>query len=381
MKMMAIIFFSLIAYLGFLLGEWFIPDLAFFHIRPFLLWTVHLLILSILVGAPFAYRIFPIENERPWYKAFQWMAYHAMGFYFIFAFFLLLRSIFVLFFTDAEITRPILTLVSFIVSISATYLGYLKTKKMPEIIEIEIPIKNLVAELENFKIVQLSDIHVGQTIKKDFVERIVEITNSLSADLICLTGDLVDGKLLQLKEEVEPFKNFKAKYGVFYVPGNHEYYWGVRDWLIHFKNLNFHILLNNSEKIEIYNRSILVAGVHDYHANRIDIAFQCLPDVALKTDEEFDLKILLAHQPNTVKKIKINFPDLVLSGHTHSGQFFPASILIYFFQRYVRGLHLIKNSMKNYWLYVNTGTGYWGPPNRFGTRSEITLIKLKRVVE
>jgi predicted MPP superfamily phosphohydrolase len=103
---------------------------------------------------------------------------------------------------------------------------------------------------------------------------------------------------------------------------------------------------------------------------------KCDPDSALKTEQTVDYKILLTHQPNAIKLLKKEKANLVLSGHTHAGQFFPANLLIYFFQKYVKGLYLIKDT----YLYVNQGTGYWGPANRLGTSMEISEIVLVKNV-
>ena len=156
------------------------------------------------------------------------------------------------------------------------------------------------------------------------------------------------------------------------IPGNHEYYWGLDDWLIHWNELGFIPLLNDHKIVRKNDSQIIMAGVHDYSAHRIKKTYLSSPSIAILDAPKNLVKILLAHQPRSVyEAARLGF-DLQLSGHTHSGQYFPFNILIYLFQPYVKGL----NRHIKTWIYVNQGTGYWGPPNRFGAPPEITLIEL-----
>jgi predicted MPP superfamily phosphohydrolase len=139
-----------------------------------------------------------------------------------------------------------------------------------------------------------------------------------------------------------------------------------------FKNINFNVLLNESSSFIVNGKTVAVGGVHDLASHRINPNYRCDPDMAIAKNENADLKILLAHQPKSVQLIKKSKVDLVLSGHTHAGQFFPGSLFIFLFQPYVKGLHLVNDIN----LYINQGTGYWGPPNRLGTESEISFIEL-----
>jgi len=239
---------------------------------------------------------------------------------------------------------------------------------------IYIPFSGLSEDLQNIKIVQISDIHVGPTIKKETIEKLVEKVNSLNPDIIAITGDLVDGSVSSLREDVSPLMNLRSKLGTYFVTGNHEYYSGALAWIRELKSLGIKVLLNESDVLSIKNSTLLISGVTDYRASSILPEHATNPEICLVNNEHCDLKILLAHQPKSVfRAAKAGF-DLQLSGHTHGGQYFPGNILIYLFQEYVVGLYKHENT----WLYVNRGTGYWGPPIRTGNKPEITEIFLQR---
>ena len=254
-------------------------------------------------------------------------------------------------------------------------LGLYQATRVPQVTNVHIPIKNLPSAFDGLKIVQLSDVHVGQTIKSDFVKSIVDLANSLDPDLIVLTGDFIDGTYFQLAKDVDYFKNLKSKLGVFYIPGNHEYYWGVEEWVEVFKKLGATTLINEHVILNKGNEQMVLAGVHDYAAHRLNKKYISSPEQAIALAPAELKKILLAHQPRSVYAAEKAGFDLQLSGHSHGGQFFPSNLLIYLFEPFVKGLY----RHKNIWLYVNRGTGYWGPPNRLGVPPEITLLYLNKV--
>jgi predicted MPP superfamily phosphohydrolase len=371
MKIIAIVFFIIISAITYLIGSLSIPFLAKSFDLRLVLWIVHSMLSLTLILGPIIPRLKGFNFKNSFFQIIQWTSYHLLGFYFLFFFLLIFRkpvlAIFPILDGDSIYVKSV-----FGISIVATFIGYLIAQKCPSVLNVKIPVKNLSKKLIGFRIVQLSDIHVSSTIKADFVEQIVEITNKLNPDLIAITGDVIDGTLEQLKDEVAGFSMLRSKYGVYYCPGNHEYYWGLEEWLNEFRELNFNVLINQHKIIDVEGEKVVIAGVHDLASNRMNVNYKCDPELALKNTPKDAFKILLAHQPHTIKKMTDSMVDLMLSGHTHAGQFFPSTLLIYFFQSYVKGLHRVKNV----WLYINQGTGYWGPPNRFGTKSEITLIEL-----
>ena len=222
---------------------------------------------------------------------------------------------------------------------------------------------------------QLSDIHVGPTIKRPFVQKIVDTVSELDPDLIALTGDLADGSVSVLEKDVAPLGQMKSRHGNFFVTGNHDYYSGVDQWLIKIKNLGFRPLLNEHHLITHQGGSLVVAGVTDISNTSASDKKQHKsdPEAAFRFAPTSDVRILLAHQPKTAECAHHVDFHLQLSGHTHGGQFVPWKYLIPLQQPFVAGLHRLK---KNSWIYVSRGAGYWGPPIRLRAPSEISLITL-----
>ncbi len=250
--------------------------------------------------------------------------------------------------------------------------GYANATQIPEVKTVEIPVKGLPDGLDGFRIVQLTDIHVSPTIKRPFIEAIVEQANLLQPDMVALTGDLVDGSVDRLRHDVAPLAGLKATHGCFFVTGNHEYYSGVYSWVHHIRSLGFQVLLNQHHLISRKGARILVAGVTDYRGGRFDEKHHSDPWKAIKNAPDSDYKILLAHQPKSIFQASEAGFDLQISGHTHGGQFFPWNFLVGLTQPYIVGLDQHRGTH----IYVSRGTGYWGPPLRLGSPSEITLIKL-----
>jgi hypothetical protein len=252
--------------------------------------------------------------------------------------------------------------------------GFYEARRRPEIKRITVPIRDLPQALVGFQIAQITDIHAGPTIKRDFLETIVGGVNSLGADLVAVTGDLADGTVEHLGYHVAPLRELRAKSGVFFVTGNHEYYSGVLEWTREVRRLGLTILTNEHLLIRRAGSRLLLAGVPDYSADRMEPSHKSDPLAAVTGAPEADVRVLLAHQPRSIfAAAKAGF-DLQISGHTHGGQYFPGNLLVALFQPYIAGLHLHEKT----WIYVSRGTGYWGPPLRLGAPSEITSIRLIR---
>jgi predicted MPP superfamily phosphohydrolase len=250
--------------------------------------------------------------------------------------------------------------------------GLAEARDIPGVKQVDIPFQNLPPQLDGFRIVQITDIHVSPTVKRPYVAGIVEVVNQLDADILALTGDLVDGSVRRLSGDVEPLADARSRYGNFFVTGNHEYYSGAPAWIKKVADLGYTVLNNVHRVIDHGGRKILLGGVTDYRAGRFYDSHRSDPRKALKGAPEVDLKILLAHQPKTIfAAAKAGF-DLQISGHTHGGQFFPWNLMVHLFQPYVAGLHQHEDTQ----IYISRGTGYWGPPLRLGSPSEITLLRL-----
>ena len=253
-----------------------------------------------------------------------------------------------------------------------TAYGLFESRRSPEIKKVLIPIKNLPDDLSGFTIAQITDIHVSPTIKRDWVKIIVDKVNRLSPDIIAFTGDLADGSVERLQNDVAPLSDLEAKYGKYFVTGNHEYYSGINRWINEIKRLGFTVLINEHRIIRHGKARIFLGGVTDYKGGQFYKSHASSPKAAIEGALPSDIKLLLAHQPkNIFSAAKAGF-DLQISGHTHGGQFFPWNYVVCLDQPFVSGLHKFKNTQ----IYVNNGTGYWGPPLRLGVPSEITLLQL-----
>ncbi|HET9108117.1 MAG TPA: metallophosphoesterase [Steroidobacteraceae bacterium] len=255
----------------------------------------------------------------------------------------------------------------------ATVVGFIDARRRPRVVDVEVPLAGLPAALHGFTIAQISDVHIGPTIKRDFVHGIVEIVNSLEADLVAITGDLVDGSVGQLSMHVEPLSRLRARHGTYFVTGNHEYYSGAAAWIAELRRLGLHVLLNEHRVLSHGGAPLLLAGVTDYGAQRFDPAQHSDPQAALAgAPPDLRPRVLLAHQPRSAAAAADAGFDLQLSGHTHGGQFWPWNLFVRLQQPFTAGLH----RLGSLWVYTSRGSGYWGPPKRLGVPSEIARVRL-----
>lgn len=241
--------------------------------------------------------------------------------------------------------------------------GLVHVARGPLVRRVRVPLARL--GVPSYTIVHLTDVHIGPLIGRAFVEQLVERVGALAPDLIVITGDLVDGRLSELQQHVEPLRDLRARDGVFAVSGNHEYYWNAEAWLAHLGSLGIRVLRN--ERVTI-GSAFELAGVDDSSAT------EDVPRAVAGRDPEKPL-VLLAHHPRTIKRARAHGVDLQLSGHTHGGQMLPFGWFARLWDPKVAGLARVGQS----WLYVSQGTGYWGPPLRVGTSCEIAAITLVRV--
>lgn len=236
---------------------------------------------------------------------------------------------------------------------------------------VDVELEKLPPEFDGFRVVQISDIHVGPTIGRDFIEHLVTTVNGLRPDLIAITGDLVDGSVAHLAEHTAPLATLEAPHGTYFVTGNHEYYSGVEDWIRELARLGIPTLRNERVSIERQNATFDLAGVTDHRAEAYDDAPDF--DKALRGRDPNRELILLAHQPAALYDAQKHDVGLQLSGHTHGGQFWPWNWIVRLVQPVAAGWARFGRTQ----VYVNTGTGYWGPPLRLGTDPEITIVTLR----
>ena len=255
---------------------------------------------------------------------------------------------------------------------AVTAAGFFMARRVAAVRRVEVRVENLPDALHGFTIAQITDIHVGPTIKGDFVQRIVERVNALEADMVAITGDLVDGSVRELASHTAPLAGLRSRHGTYVVTGNHEYYSGAPAWIAELRRLGTRVLLNEHVVLEHGGAQVAVAGVTDYSAHHFDPAHRSDPHRALSGAPADALKVLLAHQPRSAPHAQAAGAHLQISGHTHGGQFWPWNLFVRLQQPFTAGLHRLGDM----WVYISRGTGYWGPPMRFGIPSEITQIRL-----
>lgn len=274
--------------------------------------------------------------------------------------------------------------------------GYKTAQYDFEISEVKIPVGAKVGAFAGYRIAQITDLHIGRSIKTDFVRRVVEEVNQIRADMIVLTGDIFDDQYMYIQDAMIPLKDLSAKDGVFWILGNHEYYTSEVDTFIEkMQAWNIHVLRNDTRHVIRGEKTLLLAGFDDPIAERIapqyqmDVHktlqrfFQAQQDRYLQNplqnplqsslqNQEHMISVALAHRPHVVTEIADFAFDLQISGHTHGGQLWPGPWLLSFVEPYLVGLYRVKNT----WLYVSRGTGYWGPPLRVGAAPEIACFHL-----
>ena len=290
MKIFVMVFLVVVLSLGLFIGDYLVHSINLFSRFKITFWILHILLIATIPLAPFVYRLYPINYSNNYYDSLQYISYIAMGFYFVLFGFVLFNkigmgSIINLAVADEQRRDFLKSSFAFMalgLSGVITTLGFITAIKTPEIVNIKVPLNDLPLSFRGLKIVQLSDVHVGQTIKKEFVKKIVDITNSLNPDLIMLTGDFVDGSYFQLERDVDYFRNLKAPLGVYYVPGNHEYYWSLEEWVSVFRKLGVKPLLNEHVIIKKGFDELVIAGVHDLSAHRVNNKYWSSPQDAIK---------------------------------------------------------------------------------------------------
>jgi predicted MPP superfamily phosphohydrolase len=269
--------------------------------------------------------------------------------------------------------RRILAGVASLVAIGAAGAGVVEALRRLRIVEITVPLRRLPRALDGFIIVQLSDIHVGPTIGRGFIEGLVERVNALSADLVAITGDLVDGSVARLGAAVAPLGTLQSRHGTYFVTGNHEYYSGAVEWVEELTRLNIRVLRNERVAIERDGHGFDLAGVDDWHSAGQAPGHGADLRRALDGRDAARECVLLAHQPKQAIEAAELGVGLQLSGHTHGGQLWPFSYLVRLQQPFIAGL----DRLKELFVYTSRGTGYWGPPMRLGAPAEITRITLR----
>lgn len=252
------------------------------------------------------------------------------------------------------------------------YLGNRVIRSGPRLKKVSLFFPNLPRGLEGLRLLHITDLHIGTSLQPEFVERLVKLTQEVRADLVAYTGDIIDGNAHQYHREIEMLGKIPSRLGSFYVTGNHEFYWQPEDIFKALQNLDITILMNQSQILELGDSLLQISGLVDPAARMLSMDGPNFDKLTQDQDPKA-FQLLLAHQPFLADEACKKGFDLQLSGHTHGGQFFPWNVLIHLFQKYNIGLYQLGKMQ----LYINQGTGYWGPRLRLGTYCEVTEITLR----
>jgi len=341
--------------------------------------TVAVLAMLLLscVAIPFSMRTRSMAS--PWAQRSAWLGFTLMGSFSSLVILTLLRDVTLLsvswLLVDPTALKRVSAQLVIALTLLATLVGLFNARRRAAVVEVEVKLEGLPVALQGFSIAQISDVHVGQTIRQDYVAAIVEAVNRLQPDVIAITGDLVDGSVQQLAPHVAPLGRLQARHGTYFVTGNHEYYSGALAWVAELRRLGVRVLLNEHVVLLHEGASLVLAGVTDFSAHHFNRAERSDPALALRgAPVDATPKILLAHQPRSAAAAAAAGFDLQLSGHTHGGQFWPWNLFVRMQQPFTAGL----DRLEGMWIYTSRGTGYWGPPKRLGAPSEITRIRLVR---
>lgn len=252
-------------------------------------------------------------------------------------------------------------------------LGTLVVRVGPQVKNLSLSFKDLPPDLEGLRILHITDLHISPSLPINFVKKLAKKVTALKPDLIVYTGDILDSQAIRHIPELDMLKKLPSKYGQYYIPGNHEYYWNIDQSLAAFRALGFHVLINQTSDLSIGNSLLQISGTPDPAARMFKKEEPDFNKIAQSLQPQ-SFKLFLSHQPSLAPRAAEKSFALQLSGHTHGGQFFPWNLLIGFFEKYPKGLYQVQGMQ----LYVNQGTGYWGPSLRLGTYCELTAITLVR---
>ncbi len=261
-----------------------------------------------------------------------------------------------------------------VVALLLSAVGVTQSIRVPDVHRVELTVRDLPPALDGFRLVQLTDLHISRLLAAPWTREVVARTNALDADLILITGDVIDGTPDARREDVRPLADLRARHGVIASLGNHEYYFGGARWAAELTSLGMQVLLNQHVEVDVNGTTLVVAGVTDPAAwmsgmdgPQLDQAL-----VGARTDAPI---VLMSHRPSRSDENAQAGVDLQLSGHTHGGMVFGLDLVV----RIANGGFLSgPYDVDGMWMYVSKGTGLWnGFPLRLGVPAEITEIVLR----
>lgn len=372
---------TLVASLSFYIGTRLIPS----SWSPAARTAAWVLVAGVVIVQPLAFLIRFVAERPSWGDPLSWVAFVAMGMFSLLLTFTVVRDVSWalakvagMLPADPERRRALseMSALGVLAASGALFsFGFMRAMRAPAVVDVTVPIRDLPEALQGFRIAQISDVHIGPTIQRAFIESVVETVNGTGADLIAITGDLVDGSVEDLRDHAAPLARLTARHGAWFVTGNHEYYSAALPWLAELERLGIQTLVNSHRVLDHGGARVVVAGVTDYTAASIMPEHATDAPRAAAGAPTDALRLMLAHQPRSAYAAEREGFHLQLSGHTHGGQFFPGTLLVRLVQPFVEGL----NRCGSMWVYTNRGTGYWGPPVRTTpSPSEVTRLTLVR---
>lgn len=254
-------------------------------------------------------------------------------------------------------------------------LGVMQAVKPPPLKDIQIAVKDLPREFDGYRVLHLTDLHISRLFDAPWTREVVDDANALGADLIVITGDLIDGNVAQREADVAALRDLRAPDGVWVIPGNHEYFFGHREWMAYFAGLNMTPLDNSHAVIRRGNGQLVLAGVNDVTAPNAGAPAPDL-DAALRGAPAGVPVVLLDHQPKNARFSASRGVALQLSGHTHGGMIIGLDRVV---ARANNGFVSGRYDVDGMTLYLNNGTALWpGFALRLGVPAELTRITLRR---
>lgn len=259
--------------------------------------------------------------------------------------------------------NAVVLFISAAVSLCAFYEG----AKIPQVRELTIESPKLMRDM---RLVHLTDLHLNRAVPLSRINKIVDKVNSLGADVILMTGDIIDDDATKMEEQLAALQRLTAPYGVYVSLGNHEYYSGLSSVSYRFRKMGFPLLVNRGTGIN--DSGLFVAGIPDAYTANIHPTFYINLPQALQKSKDTDFKVLLSHTPEIALQLDNSLFDLVLAGHTHGGQIFPFHYFVKKANKFLSGDYDV-NGVK---LHVSNGAGTWGPMMRLFAPSDITVVNL-----
>ncbi len=248
-------------------------------------------------------------------------------------------------------------------------IGYAQAVQSPHVRRMQVALGRGPARGSGLRIVQVSDLHLGPTVRGDYLAAVVDRVLAQRPDIVAITGDLVDGRVSQLLQEMHALERLVREVPVFYVTGNHEYFDRADEWVEALSQLGVRVLLNEHRTLVIRDTAVVIAGITDEAAEAVLPAHRTDLLAATRDLPADTVKILLSHRPDTAEHAAELGFDLQLCGHTHGGQFYPLAWLAQAVAHKAGWFRV--GAMQ---IHVSPGTGYWGPINRLGVPPEITAI-------